>query len=122
MSCCSSQEPFPHCPIRMSDGRSFTDYRPRCAINAELYNDLAMKKMVGSSYESRMFLQENADMIMERSRLTTLNNLTPCAPCTRPFSDSGTMLPQQYVVKCSATSCEKVEVNPNGLGTSTRLY
>jgi hypothetical protein len=106
----------------MSDGRPFTDYRPRCLVNAELYNDLAKNNIVSSSYESRMFLQENADMIMERSRTAMLQNLTPCAPCNRSFEDAGTMLPQRYIVKCSATNCEKIEVDPNGLGTSTRLY
>ena len=122
MSCCDSKEAVPHCPSRMSDGRSFTDYRPRCMVNAELFQDLASKNILRSSYESRMFLQENADMIMERSRMQSVQNLAPCAPCKRPFADSGTMYPQQYIVKCSATSCEKIEVNPNGLGTSTRLY
>ena len=122
MSCCNSTEPLSQCPWKMSDGRSFTDYRPRCAVNAELLDDLAKKNMIKSSYESRMFLQQNADMIMERSRQQSVNNLMPCAPCKRPFSESGTMYPQRYVVKCSATNCEKVEVNPDGLGTSTRLY
>lgn len=122
MSCCSSQEPVPHCPVKMSDGRSFTDYRPRCQVNAELLNDLASKNMLKSSYESRMFLQENAEMIMERSRLQSLQNLAPCAPCLRSHDEAGTMYPQQYIVKCSATNCEKIEVNPNGLGTSTRIY
>lgn len=122
MSCCNAKEPIPSCPVRMSDGRSFTDYRPRCAINAELMTDLSQKNLARSSYESRMFLQNNAEHIMERSRLNSLENLAPCAPCSRPFNDPGTMYPQRYIVKCSATSCEKIEVNPNGLGTSTRLY
>lgn len=122
MSCCDSKEAVPHCPSKMSDGRSFTDYRPRCMVNAELFQDLTDKNIMRSSYESRMFLQENADMIMERSRMQSVSNLAPCAPCKRPFTDPGTMYPQQYIVKCSATSCQKVEVNPNGLGTSTRLY
>lgn len=122
MSCCNQKEPLSHCPMKMSDGRSFTDYRPRCAVNAELLNDLAQKNLVKSSYESRMFLQQNADMIMERNRQSSINNLMPCAPCKRPFSDNGTMYPQRYIVKCSATNCEKIEVNPDGLGTSTRPY
>lgn len=122
MSCCTDKDPRVSCPIKMSDGRSFTDYRPRCSVNAELFEDLTKKNIMKSSYESRMFLQENAEMIMERSRMFSLQNLSPCAPCKRPFSDDGTMYPQRYVVKCSATNCEKVEVNPNGLGTSTRLY
>jgi hypothetical protein len=78
--------------------------------------------MVRSSYESRMFLQENAEKLMERNRQTMLKNLAPCAPCKRPFSDQGTMYPQQYIVKCDGVSCEKIEVNPGGLGTSTRIY
>ncbi len=122
MSCCNAKEPIPPCPSRMSDGRSFTDYRPRCAINAELMSDLTKQNLARSSYESRMFLQNNAEQIMERSRMLSIENLAPCAPCKRPFSDSGTMYPQKYIVKCSATSCEKIEVNPDGLGTSTRLY
>jgi hypothetical protein len=103
----------------MSDGRSFTDYRPRCQVNAELFNDLSIQNKMKSSYESRMFLQENANMIMERSRMQTIQNL---APCSRNLDDAGTMYPQRYVVKCSATNCEKIEVNPDGLGTSTRIY
>ena len=122
MSCCNAKEPIPPCPARMSDGRSFTDYRPRCAINAELMTDLTKQNLARSSYESRMYLQNNAENIMERNRTLSIENLAPCAPCKRPFSDPGTMYPQKYIVKCSATSCEKIEVNPDGLGTSTRLY
>lgn len=121
MSCCEAKDKI-QCPIKMSDGRSFTDYRPRCNINAELYGDVKNSGSMASSYESRMFLQKNADMIMERSRMNSVNNLMPCAPCKRPFSDSGTMYPEKYIVKCSATSCEKILVNPDGLGTGTRLY
>jgi hypothetical protein len=29
------QSQKPMCPTRMSDGRAFTDYRPRCVVNAE---------------------------------------------------------------------------------------
>ena len=53
MSCCNAKEPIPACPPRMSDGRSFTDYRPRCAINAELMTDLTNQNLAKSSYESR---------------------------------------------------------------------
>jgi len=112
----------PPCPIKMADGRAFTDYRPRCMVNSELFADVANNSMVRSSYESRIFLQENAEKLMERNRTTMLGNLTPCAPCARPFADQGTMYPQQYIVRCDGISCEKVEVNPNGLGTSTRIY
>ena len=32
------------CPIKMSDGRIFTDYRPRCTINYQLKNTKQNKK------------------------------------------------------------------------------
>jgi hypothetical protein len=122
MSFSSSKEPTQHCPLKMADGRAFTDYRPRCMVNSELLLDLYNNNMVRSSYESRIYLQENAEKLMERNRVTMLGNLTPCAPCTRPFTEQGTMYPQQYIVRCDGVSCEKVEVNPTGLGTSTRIY
>ena len=122
MSFHSTTEPKPHCPIKMSDGRSFTDYRPRCMVNSELMTDVSNNNMIKSSYESRVFLQENAEKLMERNRLTVLDRLAPCAPCNRPFDDPGTMYPERYIVKCTPTSCEKIEVNKYGLGTSTRVH
>jgi len=32
------------------------------------------------------------------------------------------MYPERYVVKCTPTYCEKIEVNKYGLGTSTRVH
>lgn len=104
------------CPSRMSDGRMFTDYRPRCAINAELMDMVAKANMVQSSYESRMYLQQNAEKVMNMQRSFALNNAAPCAPCTRPFTDAGTMLPERYVVRCDGVSCSRTEMNPMGLG------
>lgn len=122
MSFSSSKELTPHCPLKMADGRAFTDYRPRCMVNSELLLDVYNNSMVRSSYDSRMYLQENAEKLMERNRANMMENLTPCAPCTRPFAENGTMYPQQYIVRCDGVSCEKIEVNPHGLGTSTRIY
>ena len=36
----------------MSDGRPFTDYRPRCAINADLMTDLDKNNMIDLKVES----------------------------------------------------------------------
>ena len=88
MSFSSSKELTPHCPLKMSDGRAFTDYRPRCMVNSELLLDVYNNSMVRSSYESRMYLQENAEKLMERNRVTMIGNLNPCAPCTRPFAEN----------------------------------
>lgn len=100
----------------MADGRAFTDYRPRCIVNAELMQALNKSKTIQSSYESRLFLQHNADQWIELERQRSLQNLVPCAPCKRPFSDPGTMLPERYVVRCDGVTCSRTEVNPMGLG------
>ena len=116
MSCCSSTNPKLPCPSRMADGRSFTDYRPRCIVNAELMGNLASNNIILSSYESRMYLQKNAEKVMESNRNSSLERLIPCVPCARPLTDSGTMYPERYVVRCDATSCTRTEINPSGLG------
>jgi hypothetical protein len=104
------------CPSRMHDARVFTDYRPRCAVNAELFSMVNKGGMVQSSYESRMFLQRNAEKVMDSNRTNAVKNLAPCAPCNRPFNTPGTMLPERFAVKCNGVSCTRTEVNPNGLG------
>ena len=115
MSCCDTSGKYP-CPNKMADGRSFTDYRPRCNINYDLMQDLTKNNIINSSYESRLYLQQNAEKIMESNRVNATNNLAPCAPCTRPLSDNGTMLPERYIVKCDAVSCKRQEIDVNGLG------
>lgn len=113
---CTGQNPKPMCPSRMSDARAFTDYRPRCAVNAELMQMVSQANMLQSSYESRMFLQKNADNVMNNERQRAIDTLIPCAPCTRPLNDPGTMLPERFVVRCNGISCVRTEVNPDGLG------
>lgn len=118
MSCkgCDTADPKVMCPSRMNDGRSFTDYRPRCMVNAELLGKLSQEKLIQSSYESRMFLQKNADALMEEERKKAVERLIPCAPCKRAFNDPGTMLPERFVVRCDAVTCTRTEVVPTGLG------
>ena len=120
MSSCKSCETFTNpavaCPTRMSDGRAFTDYRPRCAVNGELMTRLGTQGQIQSSYDARMYLQKNAQLVMEEERERAMGRLIPCAPCKRPNSDPGTMLPERYVVRCDSVSCTRTEVNPYGLG------
>jgi len=115
-SSCSAPNPVPMCPTRMSDGRAFTDYRPRCMVNAELMQMVSQNNMVESSYESRMFLQRNAEEVLNKERAKAIERLIPCAPCKRPLTDPGTMLPERYVVRCNNVSCTRSEVNPMGVG------
>lgn len=111
MSCCTSQGDK-MCPSRMNDGRVFTDYRPKCMINQDLMQNLSQQNIVSSSYESRMYLQNNAEQIMEEQKRNAYEKLK----CSRPLTDVGTMLPERYVVRCNGVSCQKTEVNPDGLG------
>jgi hypothetical protein len=115
MSCCSANNKL-QCPIKMSDGRAFTDYRPKCNINADLFEELTKNKIIQSSYESRFYLQNNSEKIIQNDYDKFLKNLAPCAPCTRNINEVGTMHPERYVVKCDGVSCVRTEVNANGLG------
>ena len=109
---CSEPNRPQHCPIKMSDGRCFTDYLPRCAM----YNESLQNTAVASSYESRMYLQQNALKEIEKHRNKTVENLAPCYPCSQSLDKPGTQHPERYVVRCNETSCSRVELNPSGLG------
>ena len=117
---CSGPNPSVTCPSRMHYAM-MTDYRPRCIVNAELMQMLNDSKLVKSSYESRMYLQHNANAVMERERAKAIEKLAPCAPCNRPFNESGTMLPEKYVVRCNGVTCDREMVNPAGVGDG-RMY
>ncbi len=113
-SCSATQGKF--CPSRMHDGRAFTDYRPRCIVNAELLQNLRNNDMPVSSYDSRLYLQQNAESIIEKSMQNAYNNLL--CPCKAYDDIAGidTMEPERYVVRCNTTSCTRDEVNPLGIG------
>ena len=115
MSCksCSAPNPTTMCPSRMEDGRAFTNYYGRCFENSHL---MSMVGTAPSSYESRMYLQRNAQQVMDMERARAVDTLIPCAPCRRPLTDDGTMAPSRYVVRCDAVSCTRTEVNPLGIG------
>lgn len=112
---CSGPNTSVTCPSRMAYAM-MTDFRTRCPRNAELMQMLGESGMVKSSYEARMFLQKNAEKFMEMERAKAVNRLAPCAPCNRPFNDPGTMLGEQWVVRCNGVTCERTLVNPNGVG------
>lgn len=109
---CSASGDGKFYPARMNDGRLFTDYRPRCITNTEMMKDLYKKNITASSYDSRMYLQKNAEKIMEEQQNNAMENVR----CTRPPTEVDTMLPEKYIVKCTNVSCVTEEVNPYGLG------
>lgn len=102
------------CMYKMQDGRSFTDYRPRCTINYQMKND-----KMQNSYESRMFLINNAESMMKANQ-EIVNSRNVCMKCT-PTSMEATFLPEQNMVQCDEHTCNFSTVNPNGLGTG-RIY
>ena len=107
------------CPLRMSDGRSMTDYRPKCIVNYELMETMDEKKIVKSSYESRMYLQKNADDIMKKEFEKSKKNIIPCIKSKDPLNDATIML-EKYYVTCDSVSCTKKLFNENGLGTAIK--
>lgn len=38
-----------------------------------------------------------------------------CGPCVEPYVQ-GTMLPEQSIVECNASTCKVISTDPNGLG------
>jgi len=105
------------CPLRMSDGRSMTDYRPKCIVNYDLMNKMEENNLVKSSYDTRMYLQKNADNIMKQEFEKSKNNLLPCIKCNDPLTDVVEM-PQKYYVTCDNISCTKKLFDINGLGSA----
>lgn len=53
------------CPPRMSDGRIFTDYRPKCDVNHTI--DASQKGFDSHNY--RMFMMNNATQIMKQNMM-----------------------------------------------------
>jgi len=105
-----SNNQYFNCPPRMADGRHFTDYRPRCT---QQFQDKINNAMV-SSYEYRMFLQNNADqLILRNASQAYMQNR--CGPCVEPF-DQGTMVPEVEKQTCNARTCTFATNDPYGLG------
>jgi len=94
-----------NCPNRLSDGRHFTDYRPRCFTNFD-----ALPKPM-SSYDYRMYLTHQAEHLIEQNRQDAFRK-NMCEPCVNP----STMLPEQHVQVCDGRKCSFPVNDPNGLG------
>lgn len=97
------------CPPRMSDGRLFTDYRPRCDANLEFAAPMT------SSHDYRQFLLHKGSDIIDSNRYDA-SVIASCGPCKQPF-EQGTMLPESDRVICDKISCSRLIGGPGGLGT-----
>ena len=119
MSCTSCEKPSQkkvkaevQCPpIRMSDGRNFTDYRTRCTVDYEKQS----KNLFKSNFEERQFLILNANRLMkEHVDTAMLHNSVSC--CFDP-KDQGTMLPEKNMVQCNKKTCNFYQNDYQGIGT-----
>jgi hypothetical protein len=108
------------CPIKMADGRYFTNYEPRCIRNANLNELLTKNNITNSSYEQRLFLQQNSQMIIDMEKKKALEAIFPCIPCNAGelINETNKQMDNQYYVNCDGVSCSRKLVNPNGLGTT----
>jgi hypothetical protein len=104
------------CTSKMSDGRFITDYRPKCIVNRDLNESLVKNNIKNSSYESRVYIQNNGNDLVEDQFTKSFERLAECVPCKIPFTENGTMAPEKYVIRCDNVSCSKKEVDPNGIG------
>jgi hypothetical protein len=100
------------CFNMMHDGRSFTDYRPRCTIQYQ------MKLRNGdnaSSYEARQYMIQNATTLMGKNQ-SIAEMSSGCTDCFDKL-DPGTMLPERNVQECNARTCTfQTDKTPKGLG------
>jgi hypothetical protein len=107
----------------MQDGRVFTDYRPRCMMNAELMAQMQSKSLLPSSYDTRMYLQKNAETIMQDSQKSAFDNMDcSCTAAGNQMKGIDTMAPERYVVKCNSVTCLREEVNQHGIGDGRQYY
>jgi hypothetical protein len=81
---------------------------------------LAEKNMLKSSYEMRLYLQQNYDKFIEEERKKAIDNISPCGECGVGdlINDKITEMNNKYAVQCDGVSCYKTLVNPQGLGTT----
>lgn len=123
MSCCSSTYDNKNCPLKMADGRVFTNYQPRCIRNGHLNEMLSANNLTNSSYEQRLFLQRNSEKIMEQERQMVFDQLLPCIPCNKGelINEKNPELDNKFNVYCDNVNCYTKEINPQGLGTTSRF-
>lgn len=111
-----SNNQYFNCPPRMSDGRHFTDYRPRCT---QQYQDKVGNRLM-SSYEQRMYLTTNAEEII-KSNARGAYLMNRCGPCVEPY-DQGTMVPEFEKQTCNSRTCSFGVNDAFGLGLGRNFF
>lgn len=118
MSCTSCEKPSKkvvknevQCPMRMSDGRNFTDYRTRCTVDYQKKKD----NLFASNFEERQYLIHNAKSLMKEHEEAALGH--NASSCCFKKSNQGTMLPEKNMVQCNKKTCQFYENDYEGIGT-----
>jgi hypothetical protein len=76
----ASNNKYLDCPAIMSDGRTFTDYRPSSTVD----DMIRLSNNVMSNFEYRQFLTNNGDSIMQINN-KYLENKLGCSGCNAPI-------------------------------------
>lgn len=100
----------PDAPSRMEDGRTFTDYRPRCAQ----YPPKLTSQW--GEHDGRQKMIQGADLLMEEAR-----QLLQKKAAAVKGSCVDTMVPEVYKRVCTWRGCETINGNHTGIGTG-RVY
>lgn len=103
------------CPPRMSDGRAFTDYRPRCA---------SMSTSLAGTYgneQARSWLTNTAESLIANARQLSLHK-NSCNECNTATMMNGDVVPESAVQVCTAESCGVATASTamRGLGLGRR--
>lgn len=95
----------------MSDGRLFTDYNSRCAVQASvLPPGMQVMSATGlDSYDLRQYMIKHADTIMAAQR-DAASCAAQCSPCV------DTMLPELEIDTCDISTCLRKPGVLTGLG------
>ena len=99
------------CPALMSDGRTFTDYRPKCVVNQEIID----ANNISNSYDYRQFLISNANNLMRANQAYAVKKVS-CKPCTATSASMDSQMNCNvdiYGANCGLT-------NPRGLGLTNQ--
>lgn len=89
------------CPARMSDGRLFTNYNSRCAIQSSVLPRGPGRAIDMDSYDTRQYMIHHADTIMQSQR-DMASCAARCGPC-----GVDTMLPELEIDSCDAHKCTR---------------
>jgi hypothetical protein len=95
---------FPSCPPLMSDGRAFTDHRPKGLVAVQ---DIVPTNL--TSYEYRQHMERNGELVQSAMRRQVYEK-NACGPCDSKKP------PELGVERCGLNTCAFLQTSPDGIG------